>query len=130
MCASFYTWFITARMFLTRNSIWKMLILQFGEVNYFHLPKTFEELQFCREGDSSLHKTRENNVMASPAPAQNYPKPRAGSALWSKYIFIMSLHSFNVSAVLQNYEFMLAIGRKCTPIHFIIEWISHCFFTK
>ena len=55
--------------------------LQFGEVNYFHLPKAFEELQFCREGDSSLHKMRENNVMASPAPAQTHPKPRAGSAL-------------------------------------------------
>lgn len=48
-----------------------MLILQFGEVNYFYLHKTFEELQFSRRGDFSLHKTRENNVTASPAPAQN-----------------------------------------------------------
>jgi hypothetical protein len=52
-----------------------MRILRFGEVIYFHLPMTFEELQFCREGDSSLHKIRENNVMASPAPAQNYTRP-------------------------------------------------------
>jgi len=117
-------------MFLTCNSVWEMRILQFGEVNYFHLRKTFEELQFCIESDSSLHKTRENNFMASPVPAQNYPRPRAGSALWSKYIFVMSLHSCNVSAGQQNYEFMLAIGRKCTPIHFVIQWILHCFFTK